>query len=298
MAAAQATGDADRSAAIGVALMLLVALFTALDSVIVRLVSPDIHPFVIGFTRSLFGLVVVLPWILSRPGLLRSHYSYRHAVRAVLKLASLVAFFAAFAVAPLADVTAIAFTTPIFVTLGAWLFLTESPRALRILAVATGFLGVLAVLRPGQDGGISAGLLLALLGAVLTAVIQLVLKPMSAKDPTETLVAWNLLLTVPIALVPALWVWTAPTPLQWGLLALQGALGALSMFLVTRAFALAEASLLSPIDFLRLPIVAALGFVVFGQTVAPTTWLGGVAIFAATLLMARSARGRRLAEVT
>ena len=284
----------DRAALVGVALMLLVAVFNALDAVIVRLLSPEVHPFIIGFTRAFFGLLAVLPWILSRPGMLRSEYRFLHVLRAACKLASLLAFFAAYASAPLADVTAIAFTAPIFVTLGAWLFLGESPRLLRVLAVIAGFAGVLLVLRPGQQAGISPGLSLALLGAVLTAVIQLLLKPMSARDSTATLVAWNLIATVPIAAIPAIWVWTSPTPGQWTLLVLQGVLGALNMGLITRAFALAEASLIVPIDFLRLPIVAALAFALFGQTVALETWLGGSVIFGATLLMARSARTRRI----
>jgi drug/metabolite transporter (DMT)-like permease len=224
--------------------------------------------------------------------MLRSNFRVLHGLRAALKLLSLVAFFAAFATAPLADVTAIAFAAPIFVTIGAWCFLGESPRALRVLAVLLGFAGVLLVLRPGEQGGMSTGLVFALLGALLAAVIQLLLKPMAAKDRTETLVAWNLILTVPIAAVPAIWFWTPPTLAAWGLLALQGALGALNMALVTRAFSLAEASLLAPIDFLRLPIVAGLGFALFGEISPLPTWLGGMVIFGATLLMARTARRR------
>lgn len=281
-----------RAALLGVALMLLVCVFNALDAVIVRLLSPEVHPFVIGFTRALFGLLVVLPWIVTRPGILRSRYRFLHLVRAALKLTALIAFFAAYGSAPLADVTAIAFTAPLFVTFGAWLFLAERPRALRIIAISGGFAGVLLVLRPAQQTGVAPGLWLALLGAALTALIQLILKPMAARDPAGTLVAWNLLVTVPIAALPAAWVWTSPTPAQWGLLALQGALGALNMGLITRAFALAEASLIVPIDFLRLPIVAALAFVFFGQTVAATTWFGGAVIFFATLLMVPSARPR------
>ena len=283
----------DRAALLGVALMLLVAVFNALDAVIVRLLSPEVHPFIIGFTRALFGLLVVLPWILSRPSILRSQFRFLHVLRAALKLASLIAFFAAYASATLADVTAIAFTAPIFVTIGAWLLLGERLQTLRVFAVIAGFIGVLLVLRPGQQMGIAPGLSLALLGALLAATIQLMLKPMAAQDSTETLVAWNLIVTVPIAALPALWVWATPTPGQWILLALQGGLGALNMSLITRAFALAEASLIAPLDFLRLPIVAALAFVLFGQTVPLTTWLGGIVIFGATLLMARSARKRR-----
>lgn len=274
--------------------MLCVALLSAVDAVIVKAVSPGVHPFVIGLTRAAFGLLVFLPYILARPDILRSNYRFLHVVRAALKLASLIAFFAAFAAANLADVTAIAFTAPIFVTIGAWVFLSEKPRIFRIAAVACGFVGVLLVLRPGHGGDISVGLLYALLGALLTAAIQLILKPMSGRDRTQTLVAWNLIITVPLAIIPAALVWQTPTGTEWLLLCLQGALGALNMALVTRAFSLAEASLLVPIDFLRLPIVAVMGYAFFAEVVPYSTWIGGTVIFAATLLMASSARTRRV----
>ncbi|MGJ8569382.1 MAG: DMT family transporter [Hoeflea sp.] len=274
----------------GVALMMIVAAMTAIDAVIVRAVSPDVHPFVIGFTRSLFGLLLVLPMILFRPGVLRSNFRFRHVVRATLKLASLVAFFAAFARAPLADVTAIAFTAPIFVTIGAWVFLSERPHKFRIIAAIIGFCGVLLVLKPGQSATVPVGLIFALLGSFLAAVIQLLLKPMVGRDSAQTLVVWNLAVTAPIAAIPAYFFWSMPTADQWLLLTLQGVLGAVSMALVTYAFSLAEASLLAPIEFLRLPLVAVLAYLIFGQTVDWSSWVGAAVIFAATLLMATSAR--------
>lgn len=286
----------DRSALIGIGLMMLVSAFSAIDSILVRYLSSSVHPFVMGFTRALFGLLVVLPWIVTRKSILKSNYLSLHFVRAGLKLAALISFFFAFASAPLADVTAIAFASPIFVTIGAWLFLSEDPRALRFFAVGIGFVGVIVVLRPGQASGVPPGLLYALAGAVLIAIIQLMLKAMSARDSSETLVAWNLIVTVPIAIVPALFVWATPSPAEWAILAIQGVLGALSMFLATRAFSMADASLITPFDFLRLPFVALLGYLVFAQTVPASTWVGGSVIFAATLLMARSARRRVLSE--
>ena len=273
--------------------MLLASLLGAVDAVIVRLVSPDVHPFVMVFTRSLFGFLFFLPWLLRHPQMLKSHYRFRHILRATLKLASLIAFFTAYSLSSLADVTAIAFTTPIFVTIGAWIFLGELPRTLRIIAVICGFTGALIVINPNQQIGAPVGLLLALLGALLTALIQLILKPMSAKDSTETLLAWNLIITVPIAALPAYFFWATPAAWQWGLLILQGLVGLLAMGAVTRAFALAEASLLVPLDFMRLPIVAAFAFVLFNQTVPLTTWLGGALIFAASLLMAGSLKLRK-----
>jgi len=290
------TGGQDRSALIGVALMLVVSGLMAVDSVLVRLLSDSVHPFIMGFTRALFGLLSVAPWLLARRGILKTEYRFRHFLRAVLKLAALVSFFYAFALASLADVTAIAFTSPIFITLGAWMFLGERLMALRIVAIAIGFAGVIIVVRPGQEAGIPIGLLFALAGAVLTAAIQLILKPMTAKDSSETLVAWNLILMVPIAAVPAFFFWSAPSLGEWGILALQGVLGALAMGLATKAFSLADASLITPFDFLRLPFVALLGFVIFSETVPATTWIGGAVIFVATLLMARSARRKALSQ--
>jgi drug/metabolite transporter (DMT)-like permease len=288
----QGTDAGSRAAFHGVLLMILVALLNALDVIIVRSLSPDVHPFIIGFTRALFGLIVVLPWIMRRPGILRSNFRVRHLLRAALKLASLIAFFAAYAMAPLADATAIAFTAPIFVTIGAWLFLAERLQTVRVVAVVVGFVGVVVVLRPGDDHVISAGLLLALLGSVLTAVIQLVLKSMSSHDTTATLVAWNLILTVPLAIIPASLVWTTPTGAQCALLALQGCLGALTMGLATKAMSLADASFIVPFEFLRLPFVAALAFAIFSETVSQATWVGGAIIFGSIILMARSARRR------
>lgn len=118
----------------------------------------------------------------------------------------------------------------------------------------------------------------------LTAAVQLMLKRMSAKDDTDTLVAWNLILMVPLALVPALFVWGTPNLEEFGLLALQGTLGALNMTMVTRALGMADASFLAPFDFLRLPAVALLAFVIFGEIAGAATWIGAAVIFAATLL--------------
>ena len=95
------------------------------------------------------------------------------------------------------------------------------------------------------------------------------------------------------AAIPALWFWTQPTPAQWGLLALQGAIGTFSQLGVTRAFQLADASLVAPIDFLRLPLVAAAGWSFFAQIPHATTWAGAALIFAAILVMTSSARVRR-----
>jgi drug/metabolite transporter (DMT)-like permease len=272
-----------------VGLASLAAALAAVDAVIVRSLGGSVHPFVIGFFRAAFGALVVLPWIALRPGVLRTAYPLRqHALRAGLKLLALVSFFAAISFGQLTDVTAIAFTY-LVVAIGASAMLGERLTMSLILAVAASVVGALLVIRP--DGGApSVGLGFALIGAVLTALIQLMLKSMSSGDRTDTLVVWNLLLTAPMALVPALLFWTEPSAAAVGLLAVQGVLGAACMALMTHAFSLADAKVVAPVDFLRLPLVAAAAFAVFGEVAGPATLLGGAVICGSALLASRSSR--------
>jgi len=266
-------------------LMIVVAVLSGIDSVIVRWLATELHPFVIVFFRSLFGLLFVLPWILRNRSMLNSHYRYLHILRAGLKMLSMAAFFTAIALVALADVTVIAFTTPIFVTLGAWCFLGEHPAPRRMLAVLLGFAGVLFVLQPGESQW-STPLLFAVVGALLAAVIQLMLKVMSAQDSTDTLVVWNLIAIVPLAAIPLYWFWSAPTLDQYVLLALQGAIGVCNMAAMTRALGLAQASFVAPLDFLRLPFVALLGYLFFAEIPDKGTLIGAIVIFLSLLLLA------------
>jgi drug/metabolite transporter (DMT)-like permease len=121
----------------------------ALDAVIVRFVAVDVHPFGIVFFRNLFSLLF-LAFFLPRigPNPFRSSMWPVHCLRAVLKLAALIAYFYAVTLLPLSVAITVAFTTPLFVSLGSMLFLGEQPRPLRLLALAAGFTGVYIVLRP------------------------------------------------------------------------------------------------------------------------------------------------------
>ncbi len=273
-----------------VLLVALAASFSAIDAVIVRLLAGNVHAFVIGFFRAAFGALAILPWVVLRPGVLKTSFPLRqHALRAGLKLLALVAYFAAFASGALTDVMAIAFTAPIFVGLGAWAMLGETLTGRKILALLAGFAGAMIIINP-VAGGFTVASALALFGAALSALIQLMLKSMSSGDRADTLVVWNLLLTTPMALALALIFWTTPTWPEIGLLALQGVLGAVCMLVMTRAMSLADASVIAPADFLRLPFVALLAWLLFDETAAPTTWAGAALVCAATLLTTRSTR--------
>lgn len=294
MTAAKAPGG--RSVTLAIMAATAAAALAGVDAVIVRMLAGNVHPFVIGFSRSLFGLITILPWIALRPSVLKTRHPLRHASRAAIKLLSLVCGFAAFAAAPLADVQAIMFTAPMFVMLGAWLMLGEKLTALRIVAIAMSLVGATIIIGPGGSGHVSMALMLAVAAAALQALVQLMLKQMSHADPVETLVAWNLIMTVPIAFIPAAFVWTTPTLGECGLLVLQGALGAANMSLMTKAFSLADASHVAPVDFLRLPFVAMFAWIMFGEVAGLSTGAGAVLVCISAMLPVAFAifRGKHL----
>lgn len=277
---------------IAVALVVTVAVLNSIDAVIVRSLSDEIPPLLIGFFRSLFGLVVVLPWIFGRIDLKASPYRFSHALRAALKLGALVSLFLAYAHAPLADAIAINFMMPLFLVLGAWLFLGERIVAASIAGVMAGFVGILVILRPGASA-FDPWLLFALLSAILAAASQLLLRRMALNDTTERLVAWNLLTIVPLGFLAMLPVWVTPTLGQLAILAIQGAMGALNMTLITKAYRMANASFLAPFDFLRLPVVACLAYLLFGELAPAQTWIGAAIIFGAALVASTCAHTRR-----
>jgi drug/metabolite transporter (DMT)-like permease len=266
----------------------------AVDTVLARVVTREVDPIILVFFRNLFGLVAVLPWLwrLGRAGLVTNHMSL-HVARAAIKIVALVFFFWGVARTPLAEATAIAFATPLFGAAGAALLLGESLRQGRLTAIMVGFVGVLIVIRPGLVTP-TQGALAVLASTVLQAAISLMAKALSRHDAPAVIVALNLGLSVPLALIPALLVWSTPSWPFLGIMALQGALGAFSQFCVMRALALADASLVTPLDFARLPIVAVLAYFAFGQIPDGWTWTGGAVICLALLLLVRSGRSKQV----
>jgi drug/metabolite transporter (DMT)-like permease len=206
-------------------------------------------------------------------------------------------YFLAVAYLPLAELTALAFTKPLFATLGAALVLHEVVRGRRWGAIGIGFVGVLIVLRPGAvTFSPYAGLVL--LSAVASAAVVLMVKQMTLRDGSTTIVLYQTLFLTALSLPPALWFWRTPSLESLVLVALIGALGTIAWLCFTRAFALADASAVMPYEFLKLPLTAALAYLMFAEVPSVWTWLGGAVIFGASVYIAhREARVARVARV-
>ncbi|HJO68155.1 MAG TPA: DMT family transporter [Rhodospirillales bacterium] len=261
---------------------------------LVRHVSLEVHPFEIAFFRYVFGTIAILPWVL-RAGLgsLRTERFPLHVLRCSFSVGVNLTWFMALALMPLADATALSFTSPLFVTVGAALVLGESVRARRWTATMMGFAGAAVILRPGVET-ISWPAVLALTSAAFGASSALCVRALSSTESARTIVAYQNLLVTMMTALPALLFWSWPGAEALVAMALMGILATLGHLALARGLAIAEASAMAPFNFSRLIFAAVIGRLFFGEAPDTLTWVGAVVIFGATVFTAHAeARGAR-----
>ncbi len=277
-----------------VALMAASTVFFGCMAACIRLASEQLHPFEIAFFRNFFGFIFVLPLFLRHgPGILRTTKLPFYLLRCCIGIVSMLAGFWAIVHLPLTQAIALSYSTPLFVTLGAVLVLGEIVRARRWTAVLVGFIGVMVIVRPGSSD-FTAASLVALLAAVASASVAISIKFLSRTEHPDAIVLYTTMLWVPLSLVPALMVWETPVGITWLWIVLAGALGTTAHMFWTRALKLADASLLTPISFLQILVVAVLGYLLFDEGLDQWTALGAGIIFASNVYIAR--RESRLAR--
>jgi drug/metabolite transporter (DMT)-like permease len=275
-------------------LMIFGAICVAVQNGMIRVVSAEVHSFEVVFFRNVFGLVAMLPFMGGfQLDLFRARRPGRLLMMSCAFVASMVCYFAAIAYLPLAEVVALAFSKPLFATVGAALVLHEVVRARRWTAVGLGLVGVLIVLRPGAQA-ISPFAGLVLLGALLAAATTLMIKHLTATERVPTIVWYQALFATLLSLPLCLLHWRSPDVAGWLLLIAIGGLGTLSWLTLTESVHLADASAVVPFEFLRLPFAALVAFLWFGEVPSVWTWLGGGLIFGATIYIAQ--REARLAR--
>ena len=270
----------------GMALMLVVTFSFTAQLAIVKMVSAGLHPFEIGFFRQFFGLLVFVPVLLRHgPGILRSRHFGLFSLRAVLETASMLMFFTAIAITPLAKATALHYTAPLFATALAVMVLGESIRLRRVLGLVFGFTGALVVVRPDTIG-VDVGAVLTVGSAALWGSTMIIIKVLSRTESSVKITIYIALMGTPLTFLAALPYWRAPTPEALGLMALAGALGSLAHLALAQAFKHADVTAVLPVDFMRLIWAAVFGFILFAEVPETWTWLGGTMIFSAVVYIA------------
>ena len=281
-------------------LMLASTLFFGLMAIVIRLASRSLPTFEIAFFRNTFGLLALLPLLYrgGRPAVLRTRQLPRYLLRSAIGIGSMLAGFWAIGHLPLSQAISLSYSTPLFVTVAAVIWLGENVRARRWAAVIVGFIGVLVIVRPGSDA-FTAGSLIALLAALLSSVVAIQIKQLSRIDSADTIVFCTYVFWVPLSLLPALFVWQWPHGIVWLWLACTGLFGTGGQLLWTRALRLGEGSALTPISFMQLPVVAVAGYFLFDEAISRWTVIGAAIIFAANAYIAhREVRLSRLAATS
>lgn len=277
-----------------VLLMAASTVFFGCMAACIRLASEQLHAFEIAFFRNFFGFVFILPILFRHgPSILRTDRLPLYLVRCLIGIVSMLAGFWAIVHLPLAQAIALSYSTPLFVTIGAVLVLGEIVRARRWSAVLVGFLGVLVIVRPGS-ADFTAASLIAVLAAVASASVAISIKFLSRTEHPDAIVLYTTMLWVPMSLVPALFYWETPVGITWLWLVLAGFLGTTAHMFWTRALKLGEASMLTPISFLQILVVAVLGWFLFDEKLDRWTVLGAAIIFGSNVYIAR--REARLAR--
>ncbi len=271
----------------GALYMIAAALGFSVMNIAIRSAAEELDPLQIAFFRNFFALVFMLPWLwqVGAAGLRTAHLGL-HLWRAAIGLGAMCCWFYSIALLPLAEAVALNFTVPMFATVGAAIFLGEIVRARRWTATIVGFLGVLIILRPGFTE-LTPAMALPVIAAAFMAISVIMVKKLSGSDkPAAIVFLMNLLLT-PLSLVPALFVWRWPSWEVFALMVLVGFFAMASHIAITRAYTKADASAILPLDYARLPFIAGLAFLIFGEVPELWTWVGAGVIAASAIYIAR-----------
>jgi drug/metabolite transporter (DMT)-like permease len=267
-------------------LMLGSTLAFGLMAIAIRYATRYVPTQEVAFFRNAFGLLALLPMLI-RPGSapLKTQQLPRYFLRSAIGLASMLCAFWAIGHLPISQAISLSYSTPLFVTIAAVLWLGETVRMRRWAAVIIGFIGVLIIVRPGSTS-FTPGTLVAVGAAVLSSLVAIQIKQLTRIDSADTVVFYTYVFWVPLSLVPALFVWVWPTGLAWVWLVATGVLGTLGQLLWTRALRLGEVSALTPISFMQLPLVSLLGWLLFNEALDRWTVIGAGIILGANAYIA------------
>jgi len=245
-----------------------------------RELSDTMNTFQIVLVRSVVALIIILV-IVSRTGLdaVRTDKWRLHLVRNTIHYGAQFGWFLGISLLPLATVFAIEFTTPIWAVLMAVFFLKEKMTKGRMVAIVFGFIGVIIILRPGAEVFDVASIAV-LLAAMGYASAYIFTRFLGRTDSPLVILFHMMVVQILIGLIPGLWVWVPPQPADTVWVLLVGVTAITSHYSLAKALSLAEASVVVPIDFLRLPLIAVIGFLLYNEAIDLAILAGAIVIFA------------------
>tara|TARA_B100001123_G_scaffold364390_1_gene422732 strand:+ start:233 stop:1105 length:873 start_codon:yes stop_codon:yes gene_type:complete len=259
-----------------------IVLFSIMN-IFIRKAAENLHVLEVVFFRNLLAFILMLP-ILKSTGLvaIKMNNTKLFFLRGFFGAIGMVAGFTSLTLIPLAQATAISFSKPIFITIGATIFLGEIIKARRITAIIIGIIGMLIIVQPGVNS-FSFGIILAIFGALAHSLNALIVKKLTLTDTPQAIVTWMVIILIPITFIPAITVWEWPSFETWLYLWGIAIVGTLAHFLWTKSYSMADITSLEPIAFIKLPIMALIGWMIFSEIPGTWTWVGGLTIFMSTI---------------
>ena len=248
----------------------------------------ELNVFQVMEIRSVIGFVLLYPLIHCNGGLaaMRTARPVQHVCRNLVHYGAQLGWFYALTLIPMAQMVSIEFTMPVWTAILATLFLGERMTPWKIAAIVLGVIGVVVIVRP--SGEINPGQVIALAAAVGFGSSIVLMKSLTRTEATLTIIFWMLVIQSAAGLVPALWAWQWPSPYVWGWLVVIAFCGTFSHFCMAKAMLYADATVVVPMDFLRVPLTALVGFLIYRERVDLFTVLGAGLILAGNLLNLRS----------
>jgi len=268
--------------------LLAAALFAGMGAC-VRMAAAHLPQSEVVFFRNFFSLLMLVPLLAGRGVRLTTTRFPLHLFRATVGLAAMYLYFHALARLPLADALLLNYTSPLFVSLSAVIWLKEPATAPRFWALLLGLAGILLVFHPSSHIASLAGLV-GLGSGVLAGIALTAVKQLSDTEPSIRIVVWFALLASLISAVPMAIQFVLPDTRQWLWLLATGAFGSLGQLGMTRAYALAPASRVSPLGYTSLIFAGLLGYAFWGERPDALGLAGAVAIIGAGMLVVRERR--------
>lgn len=250
-----------------------------------REATRELSVFQIMLLRSTLGMAMLWPLVHVAGGLkaVRTERLPQHALRNAVHYAAQYGWFVALTLISLAQVVSIEFTMPIWSAALAVVFLGEKMSKRKWFAVVLGLVGVAVIVRPGS-GALDIGQLIALVSALGFAVSVVLVKSLTRTEAAVAISFWMLVTQSVIGLIPALMVWQWPSAQVWGWVVVVAFCGTYSHYCFARAMQHADATVVVPMDFLRVPLTALVGWLLYSERMDLFTVLGVGLILSANML--------------
>jgi drug/metabolite transporter (DMT)-like permease len=255
-----------------------------------REATRELNVFQIMEVRTILGFLMLYPLIRLNGGFaaMKTSRSLQHIARNLIHYAAQLGWFFALTLIPLAQVVSIEFTMPIWTAILAASFLGERMTVWKIAAIVLGVVGVVVIVRPAA-GEINPGQMIALGAAVGFGISIAMMKSLTRTETTLTIIFWMQVIQAVAGFIPSLYVWIWPSAYAWGWMVVIAFCGTFSHYCMARAMLYADATVVVPMDFLRVPLTAAAGWLLYSERLDVFTVLGAALILTGNLLNLKAA---------